>query len=111
LAEGRDMVTEGRDQGTVAFPHAECKFFLTASEEERARRRWTQLKGLGIEADFHDILAKQRLRDQEDATREVGPLVPAPDASIVSTDGLTEVEVVNRLVDEVRRKMKELGHV
>ena len=94
----------------MAFPNAECKFFLIASDEERARRRWTQLKGLGFEADFHDILAKQRLRDQEDATREVGPLVPAVDASIVSTDGLTEVEVVDRLADDVRQKMKELGY-
>jgi cytidylate kinase len=110
LAEGHDMVTEGRDQGTVAFPNAECKFFLTASEEERARRRWRQLQALRIEADFNDILARQRLRDEEDEAREVGPLVPAVDALIVSTDGLSEVEVVNRLVDNVRQKMKELGH-
>lgn len=109
MACGLDTVTEGRDQGTVAFPQAECKFFLTASDEERARRRWEQLKAEGIDVELSEVLAKQRQRDQDDAARAVGPLVPAHDAAIVSTDGLTEEEVVDRLVELVRNKMKEIG--
>jgi cytidylate kinase len=111
LALGQNMVTEGRDQGTVAFPNAECKFFLTASDEERARRRWEQLTAEGIDVELSEILTKQRQRDREDAARAVGPLVPAQDAVIVSTDGLTEGEVVERLAQAVRHKMKEIGYV
>lgn len=110
MAFGLDTVTEGRDQGTVAFPKAECKFFLTASDEERARRRWAQLKAEGIDVELSEVLAKQRQRDQDDAARAVGPLVPAHDAVIVSTDGLTEEEVVDRLVGLVRNKMQEIGY-
>jgi cytidylate kinase len=110
LALGQNMVTEGRDQGTVAFPNAECKFFLTASDEERARRRWEQLTAEGIDVELSEILTKQRQRDREDAARAVGPLVPAQDAVIVSTDGLTEGEVVERLAQAVRHKMKEVGY-
>ncbi len=110
LALGQNMVTEGRDQGTVAFPNAECKFFLTASDEERARRRWEQLTAEGIAVELSEILTKQRQRDREDAARAVGPLVPAQDAVIVSTDGLTEGEVVERLAQAVRHKMKEIGY-
>jgi CMP/dCMP kinase len=97
LASQRDMVTEGRDQGTVAFPQAQCKIFLTASPEERARRRLADLARQGETATFQQVLEAQQLRDRRDAAREVGPLAKAADAIDVATDGLTIDEVVERL--------------
>jgi cytidylate kinase len=105
-AAGNDnIVTEGRDQGTVAFPQAECKVFLVASPEERARRRQRDLAARGEVQPFEEVLADQQVRDERDATREVGPLVPAADAVHVSTDGQTPEEVVDRLEAIVRRRM------
>ncbi|HUY90034.1 MAG TPA: (d)CMP kinase [Pirellulales bacterium] len=102
-AAGRDnVVTEGRDQGTVAFPDAECKIFLTATPAERARRRLLDLEQRGETASFEDVLAQQNLRDERDAARQVGPLKPAADAIQVITDGLTPEEVVDRLEELVR---------
>lgn len=105
--EGRDVVTEGRDQGTVAFPHAECKIFLTATPEERARRRVIQLNDNGYAADYEEILAMQNLRDQQDMQREVGGLKTASDAVTVWTDGLREDQVLMRLIEIVREKQSE----
>ncbi len=95
---GRDVVTEGRDQGTVAFPNAECKIFLTATSEERARRRVAQLIELGVDASYDEILEAQNLRDAQDTQRESGGLKPAIDAVTVWTDGMSEEEVLRRLV-------------
>jgi cytidylate kinase len=97
LAAVADTVTEGRDQGTVAFPYAECKIFLTASPEARARRRVRDLQAAGEATTFEDVLADQRARDERDRNRSVGPLVPAADAVEVATDELTEAQVVDRL--------------
>jgi CMP/dCMP kinase len=95
---GKDnVVTEGRDQGTVAFPAAECKIFLTASPIERARRRLRDLQSQGEPVTLEQVLAAQQRRDREDASRDVGPLVPAADAVEVCTDGLSLEEVVDRL--------------
>jgi cytidylate kinase len=104
IAAGDDIVCEGRDQGTVVFPDAACKIFLTASEQERARRRQSDLQALGEQATLEEVLAAQRRRDREDAGRAVGPLVPAPDAVTVSTDGLSLEEVVDRLELLAREK-------
>lgn len=102
-AAGRDnVVSEGRDQGTVAFPDAECKIFLTATPAERARRRLLDLEQRGEAASFEDVLAQQNLRDERDAAREVGPLKAADDAIQVFTDGLSPEEVVDRLEELVR---------
>jgi CMP/dCMP kinase len=106
---GRDnVVTEGRDQGTVAFPDAECKIFLTASPEERARRRLSDLKSQGEPVTLEQVLTAQQRRDREDASRAVGPLVPAPDAVEVCTDGQSLAEVVDRLEALVRERMTKL---
>jgi CMP/dCMP kinase len=105
LAARRDVVTEGRDQGTVAFPHAECKIYLTASPEERARRRVEDLRARGESPDFDTVLADQQRRDRRDASRAVGPLKPAADAIEVPTDGLTIDQVVDRLESLVRGKL------
>jgi CMP/dCMP kinase len=103
-AEGADVVTEGRDQATVVFPHAECKIFLTADEDERARRRHRDLVTRGEQVTFDEVLAAQHIRDERDRTRPVGALRKAEDAIEVSTNGLTPQEVVARLEDIVRAK-------
>ena len=92
IREG-DYVAEGRDIGTVVAPDAELKVFLTASEDERARRRAEQL---GV--DREQVLREQRQRDERDATREHSPLAPARDALRVDTTGLSADEVTHRIV-------------
>jgi len=104
LAAGTDVVTEGRDQGTVAFPHAECKFYLTASPLSRARRRQHDLAANGEDVALEVILAQQESRDQRDANREFGALKPAPDAVSIDTSDLTFDDVVSRMEAIVRRK-------
>ncbi len=92
VADG-DWVAEGRDIGTVVAPDAAVKVFLTASPEERARRRAAQ-----IGADVATVLAEQTLRDERDTTREHSPLEAAVDAALLDTTGLTQDEVVERVV-------------
>jgi len=98
IASGRDIVTEGRDQGTVAFPAAECKIFLTAGRKERARRRYEELASRGDPISFDEVLAQQDERDCRDAARPVGALIKAADAVEVPTDGLTLDEVVEKIL-------------
>lgn len=104
LAVDRNFVCEGRDQGTVAFPHAESKFFLTAQPEERARRRQLELAALGQTVDFEHLLRDQSERDRRDEERAVAPLRPAPDALIVDTTALSLDHVVEALADAVRSR-------
>ena len=88
------LVADGRDMGTVVFPDAAFKLFLTASPEARAERRYKQLKGKGIDVNLAALLEDIRRRDQRDEQREVAPLQPAPDAEILDTTtlGIPEVE-------------------
>lgn len=104
VAAGQNVVTEGRDQGTVAFPDAQCKIFLTASAEERARRRQLDLASRGEEIAWEVVLADQNERDRRDENREVGPLRRAPDAIEFRTDGLDQEEVVAQLVTFVQSR-------
>jgi cytidylate kinase len=104
IATGCDIVTEGRDQGTVAFPEAECKIFLTATREERARRRFEELSNRGELVTFDEVLTQQDERDRRDESRPVGRLMKADDAIEVLTDGLTLEQVVDRLERIVRQK-------
>ena len=106
VAGGDNIVCEGRDQGTVVFPNAECKIFLTASPEERARRRLGDLQTQGEPVTLEQVLAAQARRDREDASRAVGPLLPAADAVEVCTDGMTLDEVVGEVEEIARRKMQ-----
>jgi len=99
-----DTVTEGRDQGTVAFPHAECKIFLTASPLERARRRFEELQAKGVVITLEEVLAQLNARDERDAARAVGPMLKPADATEFITDGLTTDEVVSQLEEIVRAK-------
>ena len=101
---GRDAVTEGRDQGTIVFPDAECKIFLTATPEERARRRVSQLLELGVDVSYEEVLEMQNQRDRQDTQRESGGLKQATDSIMVWTDGMTEDEVLQSLVAIVESK-------
>ena len=101
-AERKDLVTEGRDQGTVVFPHAEAKFYLDASPQERARRRSAQLRARGEIVDQNEILNQILARDTRDATRAVGPLSVPPDAEVIDTTHLSQEQVVDQMVARVR---------
>lgn len=100
LGEGGGVVVEGRDTGTVVFPRAEAKFFLTASDDERARRRAAELGGADLDATLRDI----RERDARDSQREVAPMRAADDAVQVDSTGRTLDEVVAAIEAEVRRR-------
>ena len=103
-ARGRSLVSEGRDQGTVVFPDAACKFFLSAALEERARRRGAELAARA-EAVAPDVLVAQiDARDRRDAARDLAPMRPAADAVILDSTGLTLEQVVDRMEAEVRRR-------
>jgi cytidylate kinase len=102
LAPGNaGAVLEGRDIGTVVFPDADAKFFLTASAEERARRRHAELLAKGDAQSFEEVLADQLRRDRDDSQRTVAPLRPADDAVVIDTTGTPLAEVVDRIVREV----------
>lgn len=94
MAEKGSLVMVGRDIGTVVLRHADTKIYLEASPEERARRRFKELKAKGETADYEQVLAQLRIRDGIDQGREDSPLRPAEDAKIVDTDGLTPQEVL-----------------
>jgi len=98
------VVTEGRDQGTVVFPEATIKFYLTAAAAERAGRRKAELDAQGLPADFEQIRAAIEARDRSDENRAVGPLKPAPDAVQVDTTGLSIEEAVERIYHHVEER-------
>jgi cytidylate kinase len=104
MAEAGGVVMEGRDIQTVVLPEAEVKIFLTAPAEERAQRRWMELRDRGTEAEVDEVLAEIQARDHRDSTRADSPLMPAPDAVHVDTGGLTIEQVVERVLQVVREK-------
>lgn len=93
------LVADGRDMGTVIFPDAPYKVFLTASAEERAERRHKQLKDKGVSVNFDDLLREIMARDARDAQRTVAPLKPADDAVLIDTTGIGIADVVARVMD------------
>ncbi|HEL3176972.1 MULTISPECIES: (d)CMP kinase [Stenotrophomonas] len=93
------LVADGRDMGTVIFPDASYKVFLTASAEERAERRHKQLKDKGVSVNFDDLLREIMARDARDAQRTVAPLKPADDAVLIDTTGVGIADVVARVMD------------
>lgn len=103
LGEQGRVVLEGRDIGTVVFPDAEVKVFLTASDEARAKRRYSELQAAGHEVEFADVLADLRERDKRDSERDVAPLRAADDAIVLDTSDLDLDEVVERLCAIVAR--------
>lgn len=97
------LVADGRDMGTVVFPHAGVKIFLTASAEVRADRRMKQLKEKGINANLRGLIRDIEERDARDCNRKDSPLVPASDAIMVDTDHLSINEVVDIVMDAIRK--------
>lgn len=105
LATGQgSVVVEGRDIGTVVLPDADVKIFLTASAEERARRRNDQNIASGLGDDYEAVLGDVKRRDHLDSTRAVSPLRAADDASVVDTSDMTEPQVVAHLLDLVKQR-------
>ena len=98
------LVCDGRDMGTVVFPSAELKVFLTASVEERAQRRYLQLKAKGEEVKLASLLQEIRERDERDMGRATAPLKPAPDALILDSTQLSIEQVVQRILDQVAER-------
>ncbi len=104
VAKGKKLVTEGRDQGTIVFPEAPCKFFLTADPMERARRRQREMLEKGEAVELRVLFEAIVTRDQRDAERAIAPLKPATDAVIVDTTGRDFDEVVVSMEREVKRR-------
>lgn len=96
------LVADGRDMGTVVFPDAPLKFFLTAAAETRAERRYKQLINKGVDVNLRALLLDIRERDERDSTRAVAPLVPAADAVVVDTDHLTAEQVYRHALQAMR---------
>lgn len=103
LGKDGGVILEGRDIGTVVFPDAEVKVFLTASPEERAKRRVGDLQARGLDAENDTVLAQIQARDQADSSREVAPLRPADDAIVLDTTQLDFEAVVRRVMELVER--------
>ena len=99
------LVADGRDMGSVIFPDAELKIFLTASAEERARRRHKQLKEQGMNVSLAALSADISQRDQRDASRKVAPLRPTADAVVIDSTGRTVTEVVNDILAHASRSI------
>ncbi|WP_263079633.1 (d)CMP kinase [Endozoicomonas sp. Mp262] len=98
------LICDGRDMGTVVFPNASAKFFLTASAEERARRRMEQLQAKGIDGSFDRLLADIKARDERDTNRSVAPLKPADEAIVIDSSQIGIQEVFDRVMTELRQR-------
>jgi cytidylate kinase len=103
------VVLNGRDIGTVVFPDADIKFFLTAVPEERARRRFDEERAKSPGQSFEDTLADLSARDRRDSTRADSPLAIAPDAVVIDTTELSIEDVFQRMLDAVRERQAERG--
>ncbi|HBT48756.1 MAG: Cytidylate kinase [Caldanaerobacter subterraneus] len=106
IAEGKNVVMDGRDIGTVVLPDAQFKFFLTASLEERARRRYEELKNKGTEVKYEEVLEEIKKRDSLDSGRKTSPLTIPEGAILIDTTDLTEEEVVERVYEAIRKNTK-----
>jgi cytidylate kinase len=96
------VILDGRDIGTVICPNADVKLFVTASTEERAKRRLLEYQSKGLVADFETVLAEMKQRDERDSARDVAPLKPAPDAHVIDTSAMSEAEVMERALSIIR---------
>ena len=102
IAEGKDVIMEGRDIGTVVFPYANVKIYLDAAPEERARRRVLQNQEKGIKCSYEEVLQSIKDRDKRDSTREIAPLKKAEDAIYVDSTNLNIEQVVNKIVEIIK---------
>lgn len=104
LAEGKDVIMDGRDIGTHVFPDAEVKIFLTAAPETRAKRRFLELSEKGVETTFEEVLAGVIERDRNDSTRKASPLKKAEDAIVLDTSDLTFDLSVKAVLDIIKKE-------
>ncbi|MCG7489478.1 (d)CMP kinase [Vibrio sp. Of14-4] len=105
FAIGAGLIADGRDMGTIVFPHAEAKIFLDASAEERAHRRLKQLQDKGINVKFGDLLCEIQERDDRDRNRPVAPLRPADDALLLDSTTMSIDEVVGKALQYIESKL------
>jgi cytidylate kinase len=105
IAKANNVIMDGRDIGTVVLPNAQVKIFLTASSEERAKRRYDEMLGKGQKADYDEVLKDLKIRDYNDSHREVAPLVPAENAIIVDTTGNTLEQSVIQLISIIKNNL------
>ena len=102
IAEGKNVIMEGRDIGTTVFPNADVKIYLDATPEERARRRVLQNKEKGIETSYEEVLENIKDRDYRDSNREIAPLRKAEDAIYIDSSEMTIEEVVDKVIDIIK---------
>ena len=105
FARKHSVVMDGRDIGTVVLPNAQVKIFLTASPEERAKRRFEELSAKGEKVNFEKVLQDMKQRDKQDTERAIAPLKPAPDAVKLDTSGNTIEQSIEQILTIVRRKL------
>ncbi len=108
LAEGKNVIMEGRDICTYVFPNADVKIYLDASVEERAKRRYKENKEKNIDMTYEEVLENIQNRDETDKTKEIGALRVAKDSVIVDTTNLSIDEVVEKIIDIIKEKINKL---
>ena len=102
LNKGKGLIADGRDMGTILFPEAKHKFFITASAEERARRRENQLKELGLSVNMRNLQERIEERDKKDSSRVISPLVPAEDAVVIDSSNIGIYELKDKVLNLIR---------
>ena len=107
IAEGKNVIMEGRDIGTVVFPNANVKIYLDATAEERAKRRVLQNEEKGIPTSYQEVLEKIKERDKRDSTREISPLKKADDAIYIDSTNLNIEQVVKEIINIVKERKVE----
>jgi len=103
--DARGVILDGRDIGTVMFPDADIKLFVTADVEARAARRTQELQDLGIAASYNDVLEDMKRRDVRDSTRDAAPMTPAEDAFVINTTSLTKAEMLDQALALIRARL------
>ena len=102
LDKGKGLIADGRDMGTILFPEAKHKFFITASAEERARRRENQLKESGLSVNMRNLQERIEERDKKDSSRVISPLVPAEDAVVIDSSNIGIYELKDKVLNLIR---------
>ena len=102
LDKGKGLIADGRDMGTILFPEAKHKFFITASAEERARRRENQLKESGLSVNMRNLQERIEERDKKDSSRVISPLVPAEDAVVIDSSNIGIYELKDKVLKLIR---------
>ena len=102
IEKGNGLIADGRDMGTIVFPEAKYKFFITASSQERARRRENQLKELGLSVNMRILQERIEERDKKDSSREISPLIPAEDAIVIDSSNIGIYELKDKVLEILR---------